>query len=508
VETAATASRGPRLPGGSLLLDTGIFVLGLVVVAGVVHAWWTAGADPRLLTALAVSLPLGWVLTRFPLMVTGVASGIYVPFAPVVLFYLLVVHQPRTALAAWALTALPAYFVDRRPWQSRVFNAGSSILSSLLATTVLGAVAPTRPVDPRMLLAVLLGAATYYATDTVLSAVSIAVERHRTLVSELAEPGALVGGGLFLLVAALGYLSGAVRLAMPGWVAALTLLPSMAVVVAAWAWRRAHQSRRQQRALFEAAVRVHAVTTVEELLQALETQGTALVSSGRLQVRSRPPTRREIGCELGDDPRRWLVAARPASGHAEQFDEVALASLASLASAALLRVRLAAETERLALVDALTGLANRRAFTTHLETRVDGGAAGDTAVAVLFVDLDGFKAVNDTLGHAAGDELLTETAHRLRRAVGAEGFVARLGGDEFAAVLPDVFPGAADDTAAAVVTALRQPFLLGAGPATISASVGVTASEPGDDADALLSRADAAMYVAKRAGGGRSVLGV
>jgi diguanylate cyclase (GGDEF)-like protein len=225
-------------------------------------------------------------------------------------------------------------------------------------------------------------------------------------------------------------------------------------------------------------------------------------------VRSRPPTRREIGCELGDDPRRWLVAARPASGHAEQFDEVALASLASLASAALLRVRLAAETERLALVDALTGLANRRAFTTHLETRVDGGAAGDTAVAVLFVDLDGFKAVNDTLGHAAGDELLTETAHRLRRAVGAEGFVARLGGDEFAAVLPDVFPGAADDTAAAVVTALRQPFLLGAGPATISASVGVTASEPGDDADALLSRADAAMYVAKRAGGGRSVLGV
>ncbi|MEZ0491598.1 diguanylate cyclase domain-containing protein [Kineococcus sp. TBRC 1896] len=504
METASTPPRGPRRPSTSVLLDGGVFVLGLAVLAGVLHAWWSAGADPRLTTALALSLPLGWVLTRFPLMVTGVASGIHVPFSPVVLFYLLVVHRPRVALAAWVLTALPAYFVDRRPWQSRVFNTGSSILSGLLATLVVGSLAPAQPVDPRMLLAVLAGAGTYYATDTVLSAVSIAVERRRTLVSELVEPGALVGGGLFLLVAALGYLAGAVRQEMPEWVAALTLLPSMAVVVAAWAWRRAHQSRRQQRSLFEAAVRIHAATTVEELLRAVEAHGTSLVSSGSLEVRSRPPAEPEIGCELGDDPRRWLVAARPTSRHAEQFDAVALASLGSLTSAALLRVRLAAETERLALVDPLTGLANRRAFTTHLER----GLADGAVVAVLFVDLDGFKAVNDTLGHAAGDELLAESARRLRRAAGVDGFVARLGGDEFAVVLPDLFPGAADDTAEAVVQTLRLPFLLEAGPATISASVGVTASAPGDDADALLSRADAAMYVAKRAGGGRSVLGV
>ncbi|GAB3451570.1 hypothetical protein GCM10027519_01800 [Kineococcus endophyticus] len=490
-----------------MLLDSGIFVLGLGVLVGALHAWWAAGADPRLAAALAVSLPLGWVLTRFPLMVTGGASGIHVPFAPVVLFYLLVVLPPPVALAAWALTAVPAYFVDRRPWQSRVFNAGSSVLSSLLAVLVVGALAPARPVDTRMLLAVLAGAATYFATDTVLSAVSIAVERRRAVLAELAEPGALVGGGLFLLVAALGFLAGAVRHDMPGWVALLTLLPSMAVVVAAWAWRRAHESRRQQRALFEAAVRIHAVTSVEELLRAVEAHGTALVSGGRLEVRSRPPVEHEIGCELGDDPRRWLVAARPTSRYAEQFDEVALASLGSLAAAALLRVRLAAETERLALVDPLTGLANRRAFTTRLEETVEDGDGGAT-VAVLFVDLDGFKAVNDTLGHAAGDELLTESARRLLDAAGPDGFVARLGGDEFAVVLPDLFPGAVDDTADAVVTALRAPFLLSAGPATISASVGVTASEPGDDADTLLSRADAAMYVAKRAGGGRSVLGV
>nr|WP_246315495.1 GGDEF domain-containing protein [Kineococcus aurantiacus] len=156
----------------------------------------------------------------------------------------------------------------------------------------------------------------------------------------------------------------------------------------------------------------------------------------------------------------------------------------------------------MALVDPLTGLPNRRAFTAQLETAV----RADAAIAVLFVDLDGFKAVNDTLGHAAGDELLTETARRLRETCGAGAFPARLGGDEFAIVLPDLFPGVADDVAVALVDRLREPFLLAAGPATISASVGITASEPGDDADALLSRADAAMYVAKRAGGDAHVL--
>jgi diguanylate cyclase (GGDEF)-like protein len=500
--------RTGRRPSTSALLDVSVFVLGLGVLVGALFWWRHDGVGSALLPALAVSIPAAWVLTRFPLMVTGATTGIYVPFAPVLLFFLLTLHGTHdagTALLTWTVAALPAYLVDRRPWTSRVFNSGSSMLSALAATLVVVAVQPAVPVTPGQLVAVLAGAGTYYVVDALLSAISLAVERSRSLASELLHPGTAAGGALFLLVASIGYLSAAVDLSMPGWVTDLTVVPGASVVVAAWGWRKAAQRRHQQHELFRASVRVHAAVSRDELMAALEEHGSALVSGGRLQVVDRPPSNREIGCELPADRvagPRWIVVARATNRYAQRFDDAAVEALGLLAAAALVRVRLVEEAERQALVDALTGLPNRRAFTAYLDRAV----TVDAAIAVLFVDLDGFKAVNDTLGHGAGDELLAETARRLRAAAGPDGFAARLGGDEFAVVLPDTFPGAADDTATAIVAALCEPFLLGAGPATISASVGITASEPGDDADALLSRADAAMYVAKRSGGGRCVL--
>nr|WP_166613947.1 GGDEF domain-containing protein [Kineococcus vitellinus] len=307
---------------------------------------------------------------------------------------------------------------------------------------------------------------------------------------------------MFLLVAVLGYLAAAVELALPPWVVALTLVPVLAVVVAASASRSAHQRRRQQHALFQAAVQVHAAASADELVQALELHGSALVSTGLLQVCARPPGAEEVGCAIPGESGRWVVARRAPAPASQRIDQTAVESLAALAAAALVRVRLSEESERHALVDALTGLPNRRHFTAALERCVAEGAS----VAVLFADLDGFKAVNDTLGHAAGDELLQEAARRLAQAVGADGLPARLGGDEFAVLLPDRLPGLVEDVGEAVVACLREPFLLSAGPATIGASVGVTTSVRDDDADSLLSRADAAMYVAKRSGGSRSVL--
>jgi len=493
-----------RRLSASALLDTSVFVLGLLVLLGSLLWWQQGGADAGLLPALAVCVPVGWVLARFPLMVTGDNTGILVPFAPVLLFFLLTAHadDPATSLLAWTLTAIPAYLLDRRSWTSRLFNAGSSMLSALVAVLVSIALRAEDPVTPEHLLSVLAAAGSYYVTDNVLSAISLAVEHRRSLVNELLHPGTALGGALFLLVASLGYLSAAVDLSMPGWVTNLTVVPGAAVVVAAWGWRTAIQRRRQQHALFQVSITVHAATTVDELLAALVEHGSALMSGGRLQVLDHAPGTHEIGRSLAARPEQWLVAAKASNRAAQRFDEAALEALGLLAGTALVRVRSAEEVERRALMDPLTHLANRRAFTSHLERAVDT----DAAIAVLFVDLDGFKAVNDTLGHAAGDELLAETARRLRETAGPDGFPARLGGDEFAVVLPDLFPGAADDVAASIVAALSEPFLLAAGPATISASVGMTASEPGDDADTLLSRADTAMYVAKRAGGNAHVL--
>ena len=498
--------RGGGRPRASAAVDTAVFVLGLAVLAVALLRWRAGGCDPALLGALALGVPLCWGLTRFPLLVTGIAAGIAVPLSPVLLPHLLTVHpdtaSPGTALLAWTLSTLVAHLLDRRAWATRLFNAGSAMIAGLAATLVVSALAPADPLTPRQLLAVLAGAGAYYATDAVLSAISVAVERGRDPLGELADPGTAVGGGTFLLVAVLGYLAAAVELALPPWVAALTLVPVLAVVVAASASRSAHQRRRQQHALFQAAVQVHAAASLDELVEALELHGSALVSTGRLQVRAQPPGDGEVGCAVPGEAARWVVARRAPAPASQRVDETALESLAALAAAALVRVRLSEESERHALLDALTGLPNRRHFTAQLERSVAAGAG----VAVLFVDLDGFKAVNDTLGHAAGDELLQEAARRLALAVGADGLPARLGGDEFAVLLPDQLPGLVEDVGEAVVACLREPFLLSAGPATIGASVGVTTSVRGDDADSLLSRADAAMYLAKRSGGSRSVL--
>ncbi|BEL08322.1 hypothetical protein Q0Z83_065130 [Actinoplanes sichuanensis] len=151
------------------------------------------------------------------------------------------------------------------------------------------------------------------------------------------------------------------------------------------------------------------------------------------------------------------------------------------------------QLRHLAYHDPLTGAANRALFHQRAADRPTG------PLTVLYLDLDGFKPVNDRLGHAAGDLLLTEVAARLRAETRTIDLVARLGGDEFAILLaPDT------DTVDVLVDRLRdrltQPFRIGAETVTIGVSIGVAARENDDDTDTILHRADAAMYVAKARG--------
>ncbi|MCO1653682.1 putative bifunctional diguanylate cyclase/phosphodiesterase [Pseudonocardia humida] len=157
-----------------------------------------------------------------------------------------------------------------------------------------------------------------------------------------------------------------------------------------------------------------------------------------------------------------------------------------------------------ALHDPLTGLPNRAMFLDRLARALDLARREGRAVSVAFLDLDGFKAVNDALGHAAGDALLVRVAERLRGAVRRTDALARLGGDEFAVLVEDGDPARA---AAGLVEALRTPFALAERTVAVSTSVGVATAEPDgpDDLRApnLLHRADVAMYAAKTAGRGR-----
>ncbi|MGY1624263.1 putative bifunctional diguanylate cyclase/phosphodiesterase [Geodermatophilus sp. SYSU D00965] len=158
--------------------------------------------------------------------------------------------------------------------------------------------------------------------------------------------------------------------------------------------------------------------------------------------------------------------------------------------------------------DALTGLANRALFADRVGQALHRRARGDGAAAVVFIDLDGFKAVNDTLGHQAGDALLREVADRLRSTVRAGDTVARLGGDEFAVLVEAAGDGVAPVgvTADRVLAALARPMELAGQRVTISGSVGIAVATEDATGESLVRDADIAMYAAKVSGRGRSVV--
>jgi diguanylate cyclase (GGDEF)-like protein len=180
---------------------------------------------------------------------------------------------------------------------------------------------------------------------------------------------------------------------------------------------------------------------------------------------------------------------------------VDMAGVANQAASVLRGLELLAQSWRQANVDALTGIPNRRAFMTAL----DEALAGDGAL--LFIDLDGFKAVNDTLGHAAGDRLLTVVAERLSAAVRDGDLLARLAGDEFVVLAKDVLGGSElDRLAGRLAGAFAEPVQLGDSAVPVRASVGSTLFTAGQESEEVLHRADTAMYEAKRESAHRSLL--
>ena len=168
------------------------------------------------------------------------------------------------------------------------------------------------------------------------------------------------------------------------------------------------------------------------------------------------------------------------------------------------RKRLERELKHLAFHDSLTDLANQALFRDRVEHALSRTARHPEHMAVLFLDLDNFKTVNDSLGHAAGDELLVAVAHRLRGCLRVPDTAARLGGDEFAVLVEDL-TSPADATALAerLIGSLQQPFIVGGVEVFVGASVGIAHNRDELDAGQLLRNADIAMYTAKRLGKGR-----
>ncbi len=159
------------------------------------------------------------------------------------------------------------------------------------------------------------------------------------------------------------------------------------------------------------------------------------------------------------------------------------------------------ELKHRAFHDALTGLPNRLLFQDRAADGLARTQRDGTTAGVLFVDLDDFKVVNDTMGHSVGDELLVAAGIRLSAAVRDSDMVARLGGDEFAVLIEDVTDSAAADAfAERIVQAFGEPFALADGSVVSTATVGVATTQDSADVDELLRHADLALYAAKAAG--------
>ncbi|MFN8037723.1 MAG: sensor domain-containing diguanylate cyclase [Acidimicrobiales bacterium] len=194
----------------------------------------------------------------------------------------------------------------------------------------------------------------------------------------------------------------------------------------------------------------------------------------------------------------WLPAPSPLSPARYQ----ALRRLADLAAFALERWRYDQLLLHAARHDQLTELPNREQFFGRLRS-VLGRTPGQPVASVLYVDLDGFKPVNDTYGHGVGDRLLEVVARRLQQSVRGADLVARLGGDEFAVVCPGLVSlDEAGDLADRLIATVAEPVLIDGERIAVGASAGVALGRGHEDPDMVLNRADQALYEAKRAGRG------
>ncbi len=169
------------------------------------------------------------------------------------------------------------------------------------------------------------------------------------------------------------------------------------------------------------------------------------------------------------------------------------------------RRELEGKIEWQAFHDPMTGLANRVLFADRVSHALARRERGPVDIGLLFIDLDHFKAVNDTLGHAAGDELLRQVARRIEGEVRTADTIARLGGDEFAVLLEDSDAISCDTTAERLQQQLTRPFIIEGRDVVVGASIGLTDAPAGTSLDELVRDADVAMYVAKGEGRGRVV---
>ncbi|MEP6464186.1 MAG: EAL domain-containing protein, partial [Frankiaceae bacterium] len=498
-------ARSPKMTLG-IVFDAGVTTVGaLVAVLSVIQ--WVARSElssPWMLLAPFVVV----VLAQLPLIISEGGGDAVIGFEFCMLVYLALSTSMLEAGALWAMGTTLAHLFQRKSFRSRAFNIGLTNALGPIAVAVLVRAKPVADNVWRELFWVGVAGAVYFLLDLIITGTSLVADgagRLRDLVPLRLIPLPLA---CFVGIDTLGYLGALTRLRLPAAALVLLLVPLGTIVVAARALSRARLNHRRMIGLFEAASTASRMPETAELQDALLRHAERALRSTTVQWRDSPPVGREIGTLLAVDgrPNRYLIARRDdASGsYFEADDQRALEALVAVASESLERRRLVEAMAYLAQHDPLTTLGNRTVLMDRMERAVRAASRSGRPPCVLYVDLDGFKKVNDRMGHHAGDRLLIAVAERLITCTRETDTLARLGGDEFALLLED----AADDREALdvadrIVARLTDVFVIDGSDVRISCSIGLAFGRGVTNSADLLRNADLALYRAKKLGRSR-----
>jgi diguanylate cyclase (GGDEF)-like protein len=417
--------------------------------------------------------------------------------APIVA--LAVLLPPGEALLAFVIASLGTEIWQQRALIKRLFNIGIRAVGGGLLVVVVRLGHAHDGLGPSEVVVVVAGALAYTVAGTViLSNLVAAVDGTRAL--DKMRDGIAARVGVWCAAVVIGLTATRMTLHAPLTLFGL-LAPMLLAGVTANAALRADRDRDRLQRVLDAGSRIQASSSRREQEGALLEAAKALLPWRAIEMRDIAPGEDEAGAPVGTarGVTRWLIAGHePGSDPWSQEDAQILEALTSAASTALDRAQLRDELVLQARVDALTGVANRRSFDEEIDRLLDGPLCDH--VGLLVLDLDNFKAVNDQLGHAIGDQLLQTVAQRLQRAARADDLVARLGGDEFVVLLPGLRnAGDGRIVRTAMQRALDAPITLGGWRLSATASIGLAvAPDDGTTAHELLRRADAAMYEAKQ----------
>jgi diguanylate cyclase (GGDEF)-like protein len=449
-----------------------------------------------------VTIPLIVVIAKFPMVLDNGDGGIEVGFDSTILMYLLLMLEPPAALLLWSVGVLATQLTtDKRPMY-KVFNVGVGIVGGGVSTLVMTLLRGEKHGSVMELVAVAVAATAYFATDFVLSALSVAIESRTPIRKHLVQRGTLVAVACFVPFDSLGYLGAVVDRKTPLWTLLLLAVPLATLLIATRAVVRGQENARRLSVLFEAAVRAQTLSDTRQVMDALVDDARQLLRINQVEVRPTPPGSQEVGAQLRDGlSDQWIIApGRHRARSTATSDQQALEAMVAVSSDALSRLRLTDDMTHLARHDLLTDLPNRGLMLDRVEHALQMARRRGTQTALLFVDLDGFKPVNDRFGHAAGDAVLVDVAARLSECVRASDTVARLGGDEFALLLEDVDPAHVSTACDRILAALSRGAYVAGHHLALSASIGVAFGEGCETAESMLRNADLAMYEAKSRG--------